>query len=208
MTATILITGFGSFPGAPFNPTGILVEALAQRRHPAFASVHRLHHVFQVSYETVDRELPKLLESTKPHALMMFGLAERARHVRIETRARNALTRALPDSAGYLPLTAKIDASGPSALPLHSPAQRLLLAARSAGLPAALSRDAGRYLCNYLCWRAAQAARNGAPRLIAFIHVPRIHPTRMHPSRRPQFTLDDLLDAGEAMLRAMIAAAR
>ena len=27
MTATILITGFGPFPGAPYNPTGPLVMA-------------------------------------------------------------------------------------------------------------------------------------------------------------------------------------
>ncbi|MGZ3328087.1 MAG: pyroglutamyl-peptidase I, partial [Xanthobacteraceae bacterium] len=74
MTETILLTGFGPFPGAPYNPTGPLVMALARRRHPAFVNVRRVAHIFQVSYEAVDRELPALLERERPAALIMFGL--------------------------------------------------------------------------------------------------------------------------------------
>ena len=74
MTATILITGFGPFPGAPYNPTGPLVIELARRRHPAFANVRRVAHVFPVSYEAVDRELPALLKRERPDALIMSGL--------------------------------------------------------------------------------------------------------------------------------------
>ena len=99
MSLTVLITGFGPFPGAPFNPTAPLAHELARRPHPGVAHVRRLAHVFHVSYEAVDRDLPTLLASERPDALIMFGLATRTRHVRIETRARNALTCALPDAA-------------------------------------------------------------------------------------------------------------
>ena len=78
MATTILITGFGPFPGAPFNPTEALVGELARRRHLAFSDVRRVPHVFRVSYETVDRELPALLDREKPDALLMFGLATRS----------------------------------------------------------------------------------------------------------------------------------
>lgn len=203
---TILITGFGPFPGAPFNPTERLAVELARRRHPAF--MRRVAHVFRVSYEAVDRELPALLERERPDVLVMFGLAARARQLRIETRARNALTRALPDVGGHLPGSVTIAAGAPDALPLRVPAQRLVIAAQSAGVPAALSRDAGRYLCNYLCWRAAEAARTGAPRLTAFVHVPAL-PRASHPQRRAApLTFDDLARAGEAIVRAALAAAR
>src|SRR5262249_35754790 len=97
---------------------------------------------------------------------------------------------------------------GPAALPLRGPVQRLLMAARASGLPVALSQDAGHYLCNYLCWRAAEAARAGAPRLTCFIHVPPVRRTLVHSPRRPRFSLDELADAGEAMVRAVAAAAR
>jgi pyroglutamyl-peptidase len=219
---TILITGFGPFPGAPFNPTEPLVRELARRRHPA--NVRRVAHVFRVSYDAVDRELPALLERERPDALIMFGLAGRTRHLRVETRARNALTRTVPDAGGKLPATATIVPGGPDALPLRAPAQKLVMAARSAGVQAALSRDAGRYLCNYLCWRAADAPGGGAPQLVAFIHVPRIfRPNRRRGRARPNsypgrpnagprcsrlITLDDLIEAGEAIVRAAIAALR
>jgi len=207
MTATILITGFGPFPGAPFNPTEPLAVELARRPHPAFANVRRVAHVFRVSYEAVDRELPALIAREKPQAFVMFGLAGRTKHVRIETRARNVLTRVVPDADGQIPLTAAIVPGAPMALSLRAPTHRLLMAARATGVPAALSHDAGSYLCNYLCWRAAEAARSGAPRLIAFVHVPQVRRAQVR-SRRPAMTLEDLTAAGEAIVRAAIAAAR
>jgi pyroglutamyl-peptidase len=88
----ILITGFGPFPGAPFNPTEPLVARLLRLRRPALGDVELTGHIFRVSYAAVDRELPQLLTKRRPHALLMFGLAGRTPFVRIETRARNAVT--------------------------------------------------------------------------------------------------------------------
>ena len=89
MALTILVTGFGPFPGAPFNPTGPLVKRLARLRRPGLANVTIVSHIFPTSYAAVDRDLPKLLAKHKPDALLMFGLAPRAKTIRIETRARN-----------------------------------------------------------------------------------------------------------------------
>jgi pyroglutamyl-peptidase len=68
-------------------------------------------------------------------------------------------------------------------------------------VPVALSDDAGGYLCNYLCWRAAEAARKaGGPRLANFVHVPNI----ARGSRKSgKLTLDDLTCAGIALLTAV-----
>jgi len=206
MGTTILITGFGPFPGAPFNPTESLVLELGRRRHPAFTNVRRVVHVFQVSYEAVDRELPVLLAHERPGALVMFGLAGRARHLRIETRARNAVTRLVPDAAGQSPAIATIAFGGPPTLPLRAPTSRLVAAAHATGVAAGASHDAGRYLCNYLCWRAAEAARAGGPRLTAFVHVPNVLRTPIPHRRRASLSLHDLTQAGEAIVRAALAA--
>ncbi len=206
---TILITGFGPFPGAPFNPSGPLALALAQRRHPAASSVRRIAHVFRVSYQAVDHELPELLVRERPDALVMFGLAGRSKHLRVETRARNSFARMVPDVGGHVPVTPIIDPAAPPALSLRGPAQRLLIAARATGVPAELSRDAGRYLCNYLCWRAVDSAAGlRAPRLVAFIHVPSVPRTQRQQPRRSELKLDDLIRAGEAILRATVVVAR
>jgi pyroglutamyl-peptidase len=42
----ILVTGFGPFPGAPYNPTQPLVARLTRLRRPAFADVELSSHIF------------------------------------------------------------------------------------------------------------------------------------------------------------------
>jgi pyroglutamyl-peptidase len=208
---TILLTGFGPFPGAPFNPTGPLIEMLTRRASGGPGNVRHVGHVFATAYDAVDRDLPALLAREKPNVLLMFGLALRARTLRVETLARNALTRTVPDVGGVLPGSDRIVMDAPATLPLAAPAHKLAMAARAVGVPTTVSRDAGRYLCNYLCWRACEAGRQtGGPRLLAFIHVPRVHPADLSrpPLRQPPFTFDDLVRAGEAMVQAAVVAAR
>ncbi|WP_439922502.1 pyroglutamyl-peptidase I family protein [Nitrobacter sp. JJSN] len=203
----ILITGFGPFPGAPFNPTMPLVERLARLRRPALDGVVIATHIFHVAYATVDRELPHLLAAHRPHALLMFGLATRTPWLRIETRARNALTTIWPDldgtrmRKGSIAGTADARTFGPHTV-------KLLRAAQATGIDARASRDAGRYLCNYLCWRAIEATyRPAGPRLAAFIHIPPLR--RDGTARIPGgITLEHLADAGEAMLLEIVKAAR
>ena len=202
---TVLITGFGRFPGAPFNPSGPLALALAKRQRPAFADVRRAVHIFQTSYAAVDRDLPKLIAKYKPDIVLMFGLAARTPFVRIETRARNAVSVLFPDVTGFRPaerviVTGMLDARGRASF------ARLLGAARTSGAHTRLSRDAGRYLCNYVYWRALEASRSGT--LAQFIHIPPVLNSRRRPGgkRRPSHAA--LVRAGEAILLALLAARR
>ena len=206
MPLTILVTGFGPFPGAPFNPTGPLVQKLTRLRRPCLADVKIIPYIFPTGYAAVDRDLPRLLAKHKPDALLMFGLAPRAKTIRIETRARNSVSL-LPDAGGVALRRLTIAAGGPAALAMPAPVHRLLAAVRAAGVPAALSRDAGRYLCNYLCWRAAESAgKKGGPQLAAFVHVPKIARTARRAGKRPKLTLGDLTRAGATVLAAVAAA--
>jgi pyroglutamyl-peptidase len=86
---------------------------------------------------------------------------------------------------------------------------RQLSAARAARVPVALSQDAGGYLCNYLCWAAAEAARRPrGPRLAAFVHVPNIQHHPRQRAAKTHVTLDDLVRVGERLLTVLAAAAR
>jgi pyroglutamyl-peptidase len=205
---TILVTGFGPFPGAPFNPTTPLVQKLARLRRPILADVTIIPHVFPTSYVAVDRDLPKLIVRHRPDALLMFGLALRAKTVRVEMRARNAVSP-LPDATAQLLGRRAIAIGARDAHPMPAPAQQLLNAVRAARVPVELSQDAGSYLCNYLCWAAADAARRPAgPRLAAFVHVPSVHHHARQRGAKTYLTLDDLARAGEELLAALAAAAR
>jgi pyroglutamyl-peptidase len=204
---TLLVTGFGPYPGAPFNPTMHLAVRLARRRRPALADVRVVAHVFPTSYAAVDRDLPALIARVRPDALLMFGLAPRAKALRVETRARNTVSM-LPDAGAKTIPAHAIAPSTPAALAMPAPIHRLRGALRIAHVPAALSHDAGSYLCNYLAWRGAEAARRpGNLRLAAFIHVPLVSrkPRKRAAKRSP--TLADLTRAGEALLLALAAAA-
>jgi len=201
----VLVTGFGPFPGAPFNPSALLVKALARRRRPALADIELTTHVFATSYAAVDRDLPKLL-AEKPDVVLLFGLAGRRRHLCIETRARNAVTLLFPDADRSKPQHSMIASGEPSSLNGKTPFMRLLSAARGT-FPARLSRDAGRYLCNYVYWQALRGAQSGRP-LVQFVHIPpvRIGPRRLQKRRRQSLT--QLIRTAEAVLVALIAAAR
>jgi pyroglutamyl-peptidase len=115
----------------------------------------------------------------------------------------------MPDATGARPGLAVIAPGGPASLSLRTPGQRLVAAVRARGLSAAASRDAGRYLCNYLCWRVAETASTSTGlRLAAFIHVP---PVRRGPRRKrdkAMASLNDLTVAGDRALVALVAAAR
>jgi pyroglutamyl-peptidase len=202
----ILITGFGPFPGAPSNPTQPLVARLLRLRRPALDGVELSGHIFPVTYQAVDRELPQLLAKYRPQAVLMFGLASRTAHVRIETRARNAVTTRWPDADRTRARKGSIS-GGAEAMIFGPHTAKLLRAANSTGIDARASRDAGSYLCNYLSWRALEVTGNDTgPRLTAFVHIPLIArdgtPQRKGPSHR--ITLDELVDAGEAMLMEMV----
>jgi pyroglutamyl-peptidase len=202
----ILITGFGPFPGAPHNPTMPLVARLLRLRRPAFSEVELIGHILPVTYKAVDRELPQLLAKHQPHALLMFGLATRTPYVRIETRARNAVTMLWPD-ADHTSVRKGSIAGGADAKMFGPHTAKLLRAALGTGIDARASRDAGSYLCNYLSWRAIETTCTAdGPRLAAFVHVPPI--ARDGASHRkglaPRITPEQLVDAGEAMLMEMV----
>jgi pyroglutamyl-peptidase len=205
----ILVTGFGTFPGAPYNPTPALVARLMRLRRPALADVSLISHVFPVSYRAVDRELPLLIEEYRPDGLLMFGLAARTPFLRIETRARNAVTQIWPDAAQTR--VRKRAISGRSdAMDFGAHSARLLRAALATGIDARPSRDAGSYLCNYLSWRALEACGfDGGPALAAFVHVPlTAHDGGPLRGIATRITLDQLADAGEAILMEMVKATR
>jgi len=203
---TVLITGFGRFPGSPYNPSEPIARAVARRRRPAFADVQRVVHIFETSYAAVDRDLPKLLARHKPDIVLLFGLAGRTPQVRIETRARNTKSILFPDVTGHRPEERAIVAGAP---PAHgrAPFAALLAAARSARVPTRLSRDAGRYLCNYSYWRALEASRSGTP-LAQFVHIPPVPRNPRRPGTKKRVSHAALARAGEAVLLALLAAQR
>jgi pyroglutamyl-peptidase len=204
----VILTGFGPFPGEPFNPSAALVKALARRRRPALAEIECTIHVFATTYESVDRELPKLF-AQRPDIVLMFGLAASRRELCIETRARNAIALLSPDASGHRAERGVIVAGGPTSRRGVAPFADLAGAVRTSRFPTRLSRDAGRYLCNYSYWRGLEASRN-KDALVQFVHIPRVRFSSRRvrrPGRRPA-SFSHLVGAAEMLLIGLVAARR
>jgi pyroglutamyl-peptidase len=78
------------------------------------------------------------------------------------------------------------------------PASALLGALRQGGLPAQLSRSAGRYLCNALFYWSLSEAGAGGP-LVSFIHMPAFG---AEGAARPLLTLKQAVAGTHVLIRA------
>jgi pyroglutamyl-peptidase len=207
-TLQVLITGFGPFPGAPCNPTELLVKRLARLRRPALADIRTIFHVFATSYAAIDSELPALVARHRPDAIVMFGLAARTKFIRIETLARNRTAAVFPDITRSVPKHGTINRRT-GAIRGRAPFAQLAAAARLAGLSTRLSGDAGRYVCNYGYWRALETATHaGGPAVVVFVHVPSLRKRNGVGARSPSPTIEQLLRGAQAIVIAAAAAAK
>ena len=94
----IMITGFGPFPGAPWNPTGPLVARLIRLRRPALADVALASHIFPVTYRAVDQELEAEHERVLEGEAQMYPRV--ARDGAAEVRGGEE-THSAPDAEGH-----------------------------------------------------------------------------------------------------------
>lgn len=189
----VLLTGFGPFPGASVNPSAWLAEALPGRLSGFAAELHA--RVLPTEWEAVAGLTQSLHATVQPQVTIHFGLSQSARGFRIEQSAYN---RASPraDAAGALPPSRAILAHGQARLDTMLPAAALSAHLRERGIPALLSRSAGRYLCNFLYYLSLDwAARQSHTPAVLFVHIP--------PFARCGGPLDEtaLLDGAEAVLR-------
>jgi pyroglutamyl-peptidase len=178
LPARVLVTGFGRFPGAPANPSGLLARALARRRRPALAGMAIHAEVLPTTWEAAGSFADRL-EREDPDIVLMIGLAARRRHLCVETLAANR-AGGFPDATGRRPASRRLDRAGPDTVRAGVHARALVRAMQLSGAPARASRDAGRYICNALAYEAYRRAREkGRPRLAVFVHVPRPAPGRL-----------------------------
>jgi pyroglutamyl-peptidase len=177
--ATLLVTAFGAFPGAPHNPSADIVELLDRfwRRRFARTGVRLVTAVLPVVH-AIASHVDALVAKTRPDAILHLGLAGQRRRVSVETRARNAISPLRPDANGRY-ATSRINLpTGAPFLRSDWPAVRLNAALRASGIDTELSIDAGDYVCNATLWRSLE--RRTAPAI--FLHVPkkrRVAPQKM-----------------------------
>ncbi len=190
----VAAAGFGPFPGVPENPSGEIVRAVSRMQRFRGAGIALDTAIFETAYGAAAAALEKLLLKN-PDAVVLFGVAGGAKHIRVETIARNRASILHPDHARFTPRDRALSVDGAPALKVRGAAMQMRAAIRATGARTELSIDAGSYLCNAVFYRAlAATAGRTPPPLTFFIHVP--------PVGTGSFSMKMLIRAGEAAVWA------
>jgi len=169
---TIVLTGFGPFPGMAQNATAILVPRLAAAARARFAEHDVISGVLPTEWRAAPRTLTKLLDRRRTVLALHFGVCNNADGFQVELIGRN-VRGGTKDAADELPATMRVVEEGPALLASTLPAERVIARLSKLKLPCSASINAGAYLCNALLYHSLNAARDmPQPFVAGFVHVP------------------------------------
>lgn len=164
MLETILLTGFGPFGGHGRNISEEAIRRLDGLRTADGFVLKALG--LPVQFERAVAALEEALEAERPVAVLSLGIHQEP-GFRIELSARNERHYALPDIDGNVVQDARVEDGTPAMIFSTLPVAAIKQAFDDAGLPAELSEDAGRYLCNAIFYWVSRRVNPAG-----FIHVP------------------------------------
>ncbi len=166
---TVLLTGFGPFPGVQENASAYLVRTVVRRARRTFPELRFVAAVLPTEWRRAPRLVAALHERYRPVLVLHFGVASETRSIRLETRAEN-VCRASADAAGMLPKAESLYPDGPAKRLVTLDISALAEALEAGGWPCSISNDAGGYLCNAVLYESlASADGRGA---VGFVHIP------------------------------------
>lgn len=169
--STVLLTGFGPFPGVPVNASADLVRRVARKARVAFPDVRATVAILPTEWERAPRLVAKLHVRHRPALALHFGVASGSTCIRLETAARN-FCRDSVDAAGALPGEQRLSADGPAARLSSIAVPRIAAALAAKGYPFAISEDAGGYLCNAVLYHSLALAEARGGCQVGFVHIP------------------------------------
>jgi pyroglutamyl-peptidase len=168
----LLVTGFGPFPGVATNPSAAVARLVAASPRFRRLGAEAQAIVLPTAYASIEDVLAPALAEGNFDALLMVGVAGRAKTIRVERRAANRANPLAPDVKGKR-RTGLALAAGPAHRASAVSAPRALYRLRRHGLPCRSSQDAGRYLCNATYFSALST-----PIPVLFLHIPKPPPKR------------------------------
>ena len=198
---SILLTGFGPFPGVTVNASARLVAAAVE----AARAQHRDHSFFGAVLPTewgaAPRSAVDLIARFKPSVVLHFGVAHDCIGLRIETQATNTCRMAV-DASGLKPLSPSLVQAGAARLAVTLPIHQITRNLASRGIPASLSGDAGAYLCNAVLYRSLEYVHSvSMPTRVGFIHIP----TKL---QRPALSFDDAVTGALEIIAVCVESSR
>ncbi|WP_336759102.1 pyroglutamyl-peptidase I [Paenibacillus sp. USHLN196] len=202
----ILISGFEPFGGDAVNPTGALMEALANE---VMEGAELKTVLLPVHFNECANLLIAEMEAYRPDVVIACGLAKGRTSItpeRIAINVKDIPPGSYADNQGQRPVDEPIVEGSPDGLFSTLPIRAMVNDMSAAGIPAAVSNTAGTYICNNTMYRVLDHIRVGQfPIRAGFVHFPASTEMAVLQPSVPSLPIPVMLDALRIMIRAVVA---
>lgn len=164
----VLLTGFEPFGGASFNPSGAVVEAIAEHGVDGFEIVTA---ILPVEFKRSAAMLIELISTNKPDVVISLGQAEGRDFIGPEQVAINLADARIADNAGVKLENQPINTGAADGYFSTLPIRAIVDAISALGISAKISYSAGAFICNEIFF-TAQSFLQGSSVISGFIHLP------------------------------------
>lgn len=164
----VLVTGFEPFGGATINPALEAVMRLPNEIAGAEVVTAQIPVVFGKDAAAV----AAAIDAERPDVVLCVGQAGGRSHITPEFVGINYANARIPDNEGNQPV-GRLEEDGPDAYFATLPVFAMVDAARTAGVPAAVSYTAGTFCCNEVLYELLHTLATRHPGVRGgFVHVP------------------------------------
>lgn len=164
----VLLTGFEPFGGASFNPSGAVVEAIAEH---GVDGVEIVTAILPVEFKRSSAMLIELISTNKPDVVISLGQAEGRDFIGPEQVAINLADARIADNAGVKLENQPINTGAADGYFSTLPIRAIVDAISALGISAKISYSAGAFICNEIFF-TAQSFLQGSNVISGFIHLP------------------------------------
>lgn len=202
----ILISGFEPFGGDAVNPTGALMDALANE---VIEGAELKTVLLPVHFDECADQLIAEMEAYRPDVVIACGLAKGRTSItpeRIAVNVKDIPPGSYADNQGQRPVDEPIVDGSPDGLFSTLPIRAMVNDMSAAGIPATVSNTAGTYICNNTMYRVLDHIRVGQlPIRAGFVHFPASTEMAVLKPSVPSLPIPMMLDALRIMIRTVVA---
>lgn len=164
----VLLTGFEPFGGASFNPSGAVVQEIAEN---GIDGIEIVTAVLPVEFKRSSKILVDLITTHKPSVVISLGQAEGRDFIGPEEVAINLADARIADNAGVKLENQPINIDAADEYFSTLPIRAIVDAVSALGISAKVSYSAGSFICNEIFF-TAQSILQGSTVISGFIHLP------------------------------------
>jgi len=196
----VLLTGFEPFGGASFNPSGAVVQEIAEH---GIDGIEIVTAILPVEFKRSAVILVDLISSHKPDVVISLGQAEGRDFIGLEQVAINLADGRIADNVGVKLVNQPINVSAADGYFSTLPIRVIVDAISALGISAKVSYSAGTFICNEIFF-TAQSFLQDSTVISGFIHLPLATNQASEFPGLPTMPIEDQVSAIRAAIKVSI----